>query len=177
MSAWGTAEFGDPCRVCGLAWDITPAAARQIVDSAPQQLRTLLAGEAGDLRHPDLEWTVVGYACHVGDSIRIWAERIASVALGNDGDVAPYDQDALARVRHYDAIDLPAALWSLDRAVADWQAALELVGQSAFVMGHEELGSMVLDDVLRIRAHDVVHHVHDIRRILEHTGRGGQTPW
>src|SRR3990170_1682493 len=101
MSAWGTAEFGDPCRVCGFAWDLTPEAARHIVDAAPEQLRTILPGEAGDQRHPDLEWPVVGYVCHVGDSIRIWAERIASVALGNDGDVAPYDQDALARARHY----------------------------------------------------------------------------
>jgi hypothetical protein len=168
VSAWGRAEFGDPCRVCGFAWDLIPDAAGRIVERAPEQMRTLLAGEAGDRRHPDLEWSLVGYVCHVGDSIRIWAERVASVALGTDGDVAPYDQDELARARHYDAVDLAAALWSLERSVGDWHAAMELVGQDPFVMGHEELGSMELDDVVRIRAHDVVHHMHDIRRILQY---------
>ena len=67
-------------------------------------------------------------------------------------------------------MDLAAALWSLERAVGDWRAAMQLVGQDPFVMRHEELGSMDRDDVVRIRAHDVVHHVHDIRRILEYEG-------
>lgn len=148
-----------------------PDAGRRIVESAPEQMRTLLAGEVGNRRHPDLEWPVVGYVCHVGDSIRVWAERIATVALGNDAEVAPYDQDALARARHYEAVDLAAALWSLERSIGDWHAAIALAGQGPFLMRHEELGPMNLDDVVRIRAHDVVHHLHDIRRILERVDR------
>lgn len=104
--------------------------------------------------------------CHVGDSIRVWSERIATVALGAKGPVAVYNQDLLAVARHYDDISVDAALWSLERAVGDWRAALALVDGEAFTMLHGEMGAMSRHEVVTIRAHDVVHHTYDIERIL-----------
>ena len=141
-------------------------AANEIIDDAPRRLGALATRENGRIRHPDLEWSVSGYLCHVGDNIGIWAERVASVALGNDGPVALYNQDLLAAARHYDDVDVPAALWTVGRAVGDWQAAIALAGTSPFTMIHEELGRMTLADVILIRAHDVVHHGWDIERTL-----------
>ena len=141
-------------------------AANEIIDDAPRRLGALATRENGRIRHPDLEWSVSGYLCHVGDNIGIWAERVASVALGNDGPVAPYNQDLLAAARHYDDVDVPAALWTVGRAVGDWEAAIALAGTSPFTMIHEELGRMTLADVILIRAHDVVHHGWDIERTL-----------
>ena len=137
-----------------------------IVDDSPRRFSDVLSGTTPNARHPDLDWSVVGYVSHVGDSIRIWAERVASVALGGLGPIALYDQDLLASARHYDDIDPAAALWSLRRAVLDWQASLELVGESTFVMRHEELGELTLDEVIRIRAHDVAHHAWDVERTI-----------
>ena len=137
-----------------------------VVEDAFHRFGRLATRENARRRHPDLQWTVSGYVCHVADNIRIWAERVASVALGNEGPVALYDQDLLAAARHYDDVDVPAALWSLDRAVADWRAAIELTGSVPFTMMHEELGDLALPDVIRIRAHDVVHHAWDIERIV-----------
>ena len=58
------------------------------------------------------------------------------------------------------------ALWSLGRAVGDWEAALELADGRGVLMTHAELGTMTVLDVILIRAHDVHHHAHDVRRIL-----------
>ena len=141
-------------------------AAKEIVEDAPRRFGALATRENGRARHPDLEWSVSGYVCHVADNIGIWAERVASVALGNRGAVALYNQDLLAAARHYDDVDVPAVLWSLGRAVGDWQAALALAGTAPFAMIHEEVGTMPLGDVILIRAHDVVHHGWDIERTL-----------
>jgi hypothetical protein len=166
LSAWGRAEFGEPCRACGFNWGTPVDEAGETVASAGHRFAARLVGEDGGRRHPDLGWTVTGYVCHVGDSIRVWSERIATVALGSPGAVAPYSQNLLAEARHYDEVDLSAALWSLERAVGDWLAALALVGDRPFTMHHEELGAMSLADVIGIRAHDVTHHAWDIERIL-----------
>ncbi len=166
MSEWGRATFGDPCEGCGFGWSIPVTEAREIVEDAPRRLIELVGESPGGFRHPDLAWPVSAYVCHVADSIRIWAERIASVALGDSESVAPYDQDDLAAARHYDDIDIAAALWSLERAVLDWREALTLGGGRPFQMRHNDLGDMSLEDVIAIRAHDVAHHARDIERIL-----------
>jgi hypothetical protein len=167
VSAWGINEFGDPCRACGFDWSIPIDDARAEVTNAPADFAKRFADVDGNRRHPDLDWNVTGYICHVGDSIRIWSERIATIALGTGAPVAPYSQTRLAEARHCDEIELPAALWSLERATGDWQAALDLAGShNNFAMPHEEMGTMSLEDVIRIRAHDVFHHTWDIERTL-----------
>ena len=120
----------------------------------------------GHERSRDLEGTAGGYVCYVGDSLRVWAERIANVALGDRGPVAEYDQDALAVARCYGVVGVRGALWALGRAVDDWNAALQLVDGSDFAMMHNELGVMTILDVVLIRAHDVHHHGQDIQRSL-----------
>ena len=168
MSEWGRELYGEPCRGCGFRWAVAVDHADEIVGGAARRFGTSATRETGRLHHPDLQWSVSGYVCHVADNIRIWAERIASVALGNDGPVALYDQDLLGVARNYDDVDLPAALWSTGRAVADWRAAIDLAGAAPFIMVHEELGALTLADIVRIRAHDVVHHAWDIERIIEY---------
>ena len=168
MSAWGRTTFGDPCRVCGFDWATPETDARAWIASAPQQYAGLIGEGDGRDRHPDLEWTSGGYVCHVADSLRVWAERIANVALGDDGHVAEYDQERLGIARSYGSVGVKGALWSLNRAVGDWRAALELADGGEFVMMHPELGAMTMLDVILIRAHDVHHHAFDVRRSTEH---------
>jgi hypothetical protein len=59
-------------------------------------------------------------------------------------------------------VGIRGALWSLGRAVGDWQAAVALASESGTVVRHDELGTMTVDDVIRVRAHDVTHHAHDV---------------
>src|SRR4029077_17514220 len=115
-------------------------------------------------------WSVTGYVCHVGDNLRIWAERLVSAARGATHGLTLYDEKALAVARRYDSITIEGALWSLGRAVADWQVAVALAKEHSVVLQHPERGAVPVDDVVRANAHDVAHHGWDIRRSIEAAG-------
>ena len=130
MNRWGADTFGDPCRECGFDWSQPHDAANAVVVAAPAVIGALLDGRDGRSARPGLEWTAVGYVCHVGDSIRVWSERLASVALGDGTPSAsttrtPRRGAALRRRR------LLGARWSLRRAVLDWSAAVELASTTS----------------------------------------------
>ena len=99
--------------------------------------------------------------------MRIWAERLAGLALGATGPIGPYDQDDLARVRNYGRLPLEAGLWSLKRAAADWRDAVALATDRQVVMEHPERGSLSVLDVVRSIAHDAHHHAWDIQRSVD----------
>jgi len=145
---------------------MSQADADALILRTPERLAELIGERDATQRHTDLEWTVAGYVCHVADSLRVWAERLANVALGDSGPVAEYNQDLLARARSYERVGVRGALWSLGRAVGDWQAAIALAAERGIVMVHPELGEMTVLDVTLIRAHDIDHHARDIRRSL-----------
>ena len=166
MNTWGADTFGDPCRVCGFDWSTSQRDAEAVITACPDRLDALLDGRSGASHAPDLEWTAVGYVAHVADSLRVWAERLASVALGDRGPVGEYDQELLGVARHYADVGLLGARWSLRRAVADWDAAVRLAADRDVTMVHPELGEMSLLDVTLIRAHDVTHHTLDIERSI-----------
>jgi hypothetical protein len=166
VNTWGPATFGDPCEICGFLWSTSDEDAQRFIVGTVERFTALIAERDGQVRHAALEWNVSGYVSHVADSLRVWAERLASVALRDPGPVAEYNQEELARARGYDAIGIKGALWSLRRAVGDWQAAVDLITRHQGTMTHAELGTMTLRDVVIIRAHDVHHHEFDIRRSL-----------
>jgi hypothetical protein len=126
----------------------------------------VLAGHDGRATHPNLRWNATAYVVHVADVLRIWSERIAAVTLGSPDPVVPYDEDRLGDARGYVDLPLSGALWSVGRAVGDWRAAEELTESAAVTLAHPEQGSLSLDDVRRIMAHEVEHHVADVILIV-----------
>jgi hypothetical protein len=120
-----------------------------------------------------------GYGCyvsHVGDNLRIWAERLAGIVRGGSPEVGGYDQDALAAARGYASISLTSALWSLSRSVDDWLDVVAEVAEVAEaadalsrqpVLVHPERGPQSLVEVVRSNAHDAFHHQWDIQRALD----------
>ena len=166
MSDWGPATYGQPCRKCGFSWTATLEEAVSVVGAAPATFATLVAGADGSERGPGLDWPVVAYVAHVADNLRIWAERLAGRAAGDDRPVARYDQDLLAEARHYPEISLAGALWSLERAAGDWTRAVGLSEPAAVTLVHPDRGPQSLLDVARSNAHDTDHHGWDLGRIL-----------
>ncbi len=161
--------YGDPCRECGFGWSIPLEGATTMVSDGPIEFTALLAGAVGDERHPDLGWSVAEYVCHVGDNLRIWAERLIGVAAGGPAEVGAYDEHELADARNYERIPLAAAMWSLGRAVDDWLGAVARSARTGPVLIHPERGAQALVDVARSNAHDLVHHRWDIERTLDGT--------
>lgn len=166
MNRWGPSVYGEPCRECGFAWSTPYGEAVRLVAGLPAAYRSALAGATGTERMPGLDWSVGAYVCHVGDNLRIWAERLMGVASGASPEVGGYDQAALAAARHYEQIPLGAARWSLERSVDDWLDAVGRWPREGTALIHPERGALTLVDVAAANAHDALHHEWDIRRIL-----------
>ncbi len=166
MNAWGIGVYGNPCRECGFDWSTSVDAAADLIAQAPKRYADLLEGQDGATRHPELAWSVGAYVCHVGDNLRIWAERMWSSTEANPVNLGAYDQDALASARGYEHIPVNTALWSLSYSAKMWREALESVVNREPTFNHPERGLQTLSDIVQSNCHDAVHHEWDMRRSL-----------
>jgi hypothetical protein len=165
MNEWGARTYGEPCRECGYSWATPAAGARDLVAGLPATLSRDLATASGHERLDGLAWSVTAYVAHIGDNLRIWAERVAGVALGGPPVVGAYDENQLAAARRYDALDLLGARWALERAVTDWLMAVAMAPEG-LVLEHPERGAITVAEVIGGNAHDATQHAWDIHRIL-----------
>lgn len=154
----------------GFSWAISVSDAKGLVERLPATLDDELVGVDGGERHPDLAWSVAAYVAHVGDNLRIWAERLAGIASGGPDVVASYDENLLASARVYDAVGLHGALWTLKRSVRDWLDAVEMAPDDLVIV-HSERGPLDLAEIVRSNAHDAAHHLWDIRRSIHQSWR------
>lgn len=168
VSDWGENLYGDPCHECGFDWAISHDEAIKSVVNTPRSYAQVLADADADgsERDPELTWSVGAYICHVGDNMRIWAERLAGVCRGASSVVASYDEGLLAVARAYEGIAIEAAMWSLERAVEEWKRAVEEASVTDIVLVHPDRGQQSLVDVVRSNAHDAFHHQWDIQRSI-----------
>jgi len=170
MNDWGPSIYGDPCRECSFPWTTPVADAISLVANLPFVYGELLEGRSGREQHPGLTWSVTGYVLHVGDNLRIWAERLMGVLGGAPHLVGSYDENDLADARSYKDIPIQAAMWSLTRSVDDWLRSVEVSPDSGVVMVHPVRGELTLSDVVLSNAHDAMHHLWDIERTVRHLG-------
>jgi DinB superfamily len=166
MNGWGSTAYGNPCRECDFTWTTSVADGVSLVTGMPRSLSELLAGRSGSERSPELAWSASSYVCHIGDNLRIWAERLIGVVEGASPLVGSYDEQALSEARNYATVPLAAALWSLARSADDWLTAVERSGGRDVVLVHPDRGVLDLADVVVANAHDAHHHRWDIGRIL-----------
>jgi DinB superfamily len=166
---WGPVLYGNPCHECRFDWNISREAAIGLVATMPKLYAQILAaaGSDGSERDPELQWSAGAYVCHVGDNLRIWAERLVGISRGAAPAVAPYDEALLGEARVYDRVALEGAIWSLERAAADWQSAVDEATAAGVVLIHPDRGEQSLLDVVRSNAHDAFHHQWDIQRSLQ----------
>lgn len=166
---WGAELYGDPCRECSYDWGITPTQAVQVVEALPSVFGELLDGATGSERHADLAWGATGYVCHVSDNLRTWADGLAAGldrARVTPVPVPGYDPDLLAVARRYDLIDPDAALCALTSAVSTWMDVVPKAVHREVLLWHARRGEQRAADVAVNNAHDAMHHVWDVRRIL-----------
>jgi uncharacterized damage-inducible protein DinB len=141
------------------------ATCRSIIVGAPGRFTAVLTNRTGTEGHPRLDWNVAAYVAHLADSIRIWAERVATAALDPSAQVTPYDEERLGHTRGYQTLSLKGSLWALSRAVGDWQASGVLAAADV-TLNHPEQGPMTVDVVRQILTHEIQHHGHDVELII-----------
>lgn len=166
---WGAAAYGDPCRDCGYRWDLTPQEAVTLVTEVPGRFTALVEGAEGTERHPDLGWTVAGYVQHVADNLLGWGAGLAAALAGWEGEYVSAAPDDVAAVKRYDAVPLPAALWSLEQAARAWGEVAPPAADADVVLHHSRRGRLAATAVLRAVAHDAHHHARDVERSLAAT--------
>ena len=102
--------YGDPCRTCGYGWSAGVDVCRETIQAAPDRFEELLVGRNGREVRRGLDWNTASYVIHLADVLRIWADRVASAALGSSGAIVPYDEGQLGLVRGYVDLPLPGGL-------------------------------------------------------------------
>ena len=168
MELWGAALYGEPCRECGYVWDRTPGQAVHAVTEVPGRFAAVLVTAPEPLRHPDLGWSTAAYVRHVADNLEMWAYRLDAARLDGRRAAAGYDPDRLADAKDYAHATVGASLLALRRAVPGWTDAVEAALAAGVVLEHATRGPQRAADVARNNAHDALHHLHDVRRIVEH---------
>ncbi|MBC7292203.1 MAG: hypothetical protein H5T83_12825 [Actinotalea sp.] len=166
---WGPAGFGDPCRDCGFRWSMTTAEAVALVGDAPGRFTALVEGAEGSEQHPDLGWTVAGYVQHVADNLLGWGAGLAAALAGWEREYVSPAPDDVARVKRYDAVPLPAALWALGHAARAWAEVAPPAVDADVVLHHSRRGRLDAATVVRAVAHDAHHHRWDVERTLAAT--------
>lgn len=163
---WGSRLYGNPCRECHFDWEMRPTATVRLVEGLPAEYAGRLRNATGREFHPDLAWSTSAYVSHVSDNLRIWSERLKGALVSGEKRVAGYDQDLLGVARRYEEINLHAALWSLDWAVLGWTRTMREALKAGTELEHSTRGIQRAEDIARSNAHDAVHHLWDIDRIL-----------
>lgn len=158
MEEWGAALYGDPCHECGFGWSVTADEAIERVAMLPSRLTDATAGVDGRMRRPTGGWSVSEYVTHVGDNLRMWAERVQSARIAGVRRVGGYDPDALSAARRADLLPLPVALWSAGLSAAAWVDVVRAAVDEAIELDHETRGLQRAEDVARNNCHDAHHH-------------------
>jgi hypothetical protein len=143
----------EACGECGFAWSVPYDEAVATVRVATELVQQACGGVPSHEHAGGLRWSPCEYTWHLADAIRIAAERLWMTIHVPAARLVCFDEAALAAARHYDELPAAAALWSLTRAVADFEAAAR---------GAPPQPSEPALAVARRVAHEVWHHRGDM---------------
>lgn len=159
---------GEPpatCGECGFRWSIGPEGAVQEIQRVSHAVTAVLHGRDGMRQPPDGGWNATAYVWHLTDLARGWSERWVQLAAAPGATLVPWDPDVLADARNYRNLPTAAALWALPAAT---DAFAELLGgikpDTPFL--HADWGEGNVGDATRWIAHEFVHHLADVERLV-----------
>lgn len=162
------------CPECGYVADDVPTS------QVGARLRSAAAAIAGLLREPPPEsgdgaerrrpvpttWSALEYAAHVRDVCGLYRERLR-LMLEQDGPHYPnWDQDETALAERYDLLDPATVATELESSAADLADAFDAVEGDAWDRAgfRGDGAAFTVTSFSRYFLHDVVHHLHDVRR-------------
>ncbi len=108
-------------------------------------------------------WSASRYVWHTVDVLRFGTERLWTISADPSFGVPCWDENVVAEVRAYDGLSPVVGLIALISAARAWrEAALE--APHGISTPHPEAGEIYAFDVVQRNAHEVCHHLWDVRR-------------
>jgi hypothetical protein len=156
-----------PCPECGFDWDETDyeVLVGRCVSSIAVFGEVLSRIDPTDAVEPGL-WSASRYVWHTVDVLRFGTERLWTISADPAFGVPTWDENVVAEVRAYDELSPIVGLIALVSAVDAWRtAAFEAPHDVA--TPHPEAGSICAFDVVQLNAHEVCHHLWDVRRAMD----------
>lgn len=166
----------DVCDECGFAWTVAVAEAIEVVRRGPAAVTAALPPAPAARRSPGPGmWSAAEYVWHLVDVLRIGRERLWTLRWDPGAGIPCWDENALAVARRYPALSTAVGLRALEDAAAGWvSAALET--DPAARTTHPMFGVLTRDDVIRRNAHEMHHHLLDVRRLAQSFSDGDSAP-
>lgn len=151
------------CPECGFAWDLSQQAALDLVAAGPDAVAAALREVPDPLHRGPLPWSAAMYAWHLVDVLRIGAERLLTLAVDPGRGLACWDENGLAEARRYQLLSPAVAPLALRTAATELTRAATTAPAGPAV-SHSRFGELDALAIVRRSAHEVHHHLLDIRR-------------
>ncbi len=151
------------CAECGFDWECSRAQAAALVTAGPDEAARILAALPDPARRDGETWSASMYAWHLADVLRIGAERLLTLACDPGRGITCWDENALAQVRRYQWLSPDVGLIVLRSAAREWADAAAAAPDRASVR-HPGFGDLGAADLIRRNAHEMHHHLMDLRR-------------
>ncbi|MGO8860836.1 MAG: hypothetical protein ACLQRH_08710 [Acidimicrobiales bacterium] len=110
-------------------------------------------------------WSASRYVWHTVDVLRFGTERLWTISADPSFGVPTWDENVLADVRSYDQLSPFVGLIALVAAADAWRTAA-FEAPSDVTTPHPEAGEICAFDVVQRNAHEVCHHLWDVRRAM-----------
>ena len=151
------------CAECGFDWGSPREAAIDLVAAGPDAMAGALADVVDPMCQAGGRWSASMYVWHLVDVLRIGTERLLTLTHDPASGITCWDENALARDRHYHRLSLVVGLIAFRSAAREWVTAA-LAAPVTAQARHPVFGMLGAVDVMRRNAHEVHHHLWDIHR-------------
>jgi hypothetical protein len=153
-----------PCLECGFDWAETgyEVLVGQCMHNAAVFGSVLSRIDPTEAVGPGL-WSASRYVWHTVDVLRFGTERLWTISADPSFGVPTWDENVLADVRSYDQLSPFVGLIALVAAADAWRTAA-FEAPTDVTTPHPEAGEIGAFDVVQRNAHEVCHHLWDVRR-------------
>jgi hypothetical protein len=111
-------------------------------------------------------WSASRYVWHTVDVLRFGTERLWTISADPTFGIPTWDENVLAEVRSYDQLSPMVGLIALIAAANAWRTAAFEAPHDISTL-HADAGAVYAFDVVQRNAHEVCHHLWDVRRATD----------
>jgi len=111
-------------------------------------------------------WSASRYVWHNVDVLRFGTERLWTISADPTFGIPTWDENVLAEVRSYDQLSPMVGLIALIAAANAWRTAAFEAPHDISTL-HADAGAVYAFDVVQRNAHEVCHHLWDVRRATD----------